>query len=247
MIRGLYTAGTGMLLKRRQMETVINNITNADTTGYKKEYFISTPFSQVMVNRLNDSMPGTIGNMTFGAQPDQLYINFETGSFETTGSTTDFAIAGDAFFAVETPDGERYTKNGAYVLNSEGYLTDANGNYLLGTNGRIYVGSEDFAVDAQGRVTVGGAQTNQIRLVGFEDLNTLRKQGSNLFFSDEAPAELTGTVDIKQGFLETSNVDIAREMVDMMTVYRTYETNQRILTMIDETIGMSVNNIARLG
>jgi flagellar basal-body rod protein FlgG len=228
------------------METVINNITNADTTGYKKEYFISTPFEEVLVNRINDAAPGAVGDMTFGGQPDQLYINFETGSLETTNNTTDLAVTGDAMFVLETPAGERYTKNGAFVLNSEGYLTDTEGNYLLGTEGRIYVGSENFAVDAEGTVTVDGVAQNQIRLASFEDMNTLRKQGSNLFNSDAAPIDATGEVEIKQGFLETSNVDIAREMVDMLTVYRTYETNQRILTMIDETVGMAVNSIARL-
>jgi len=257
MVRGQYIAGTGMLLQRRLMENITHNITNADTTGYKKEHVVSHSFDEVLIKRVNDthvlgqtriSSASAVGPLNLGTQVDQLYINFDEGSLEGTGRNTDMAIVGDAFFVVRTPDGERYTRSGAFYIDQLGYLVDGEGNYLLGRNGPILVGGMNFTVDNQGGVRVGEdyQYIDQIRVVSFTDNATLRKQGSNLYYSLTAPQAAPNQYQIAQGFLETSNVDIGREMVDMLTVYRTYETNQRMLTMIDETVGKAVTEIGRL-
>jgi len=250
MDRGLYIAGTGMLLQRRLMENITNNISNADTTGYKKEHLVSHSFDDVMIERIKDTnvvgWTRYVGPLNFGTQVDQLYINFEQGSFEGTERNTDLALVGDVFFVVQTQDGERYTRSGAFYIDDQGYLVDGEGNFLLGENGPIYVGGMNFTVDEQGAVFVDYEYTDRIRVVSFEDNGALRKQGSNLYFSLEDPMAEARPHRIEQGFLEISNVEIAREMVDMLTVYRTYETNQRMLSMIDETIGKAVNEIGRL-
>jgi len=275
MVRGQYIAGTGMLLQRRLMENITNNITNADTTGYKKEHLVSHSFDEVMIKRYNDpavvsqttipqhvhitdfphaagSTPITyvdgtpVGPMHLGTQIDQLYINFEQGAFDGTERNTDLAITGDAFFVMQTLDGERYTRAGAFYVDDTGFLVDGEGNYLLGENGPINVGGLNFRVDETGSVWVGNEYVDTIRLASFADNSALRKQGSNLLFSMEEPEAVTKPYRIRQGFLETSNVDIGREMVDMLMVYRTYETNQRMLTMVDETVGKAVNEIGRL-
>jgi flagellar basal-body rod protein FlgG len=246
MIRGLYTSGTGMMLMRRQMENVTNNIVNADTTGYKKEYFISHSFDQQLLNRINDTRPGTVGDYRFGTQPDQLYVDYSTGSFEETGSKLNFAIEGEGFLVVETAAGERYTRNGALSMNAEGYLIDVNGNYVLGEAGRINLPDPACAVNTQGEITFNGEFVDRLRLVEFADTGELRKEGDSLFYTTGAEPLPAANSAILQGFLETSNVNVGQEMVDMITVYRNYETNQRILTMIDETLGLSVNQIGRL-
>ena len=253
MVRGQYIAGTGMLLQRRLMETITNNISNADTTGYKKEHLVSHTFDDVLIERINDPhvlrQTRRVGPLEFGTQVDQLYVNYEEGNLEGTERKTDMALVGDAFFVVGTPAGERYTKSGAFYIDNAGYLVDGEGNFLLGENGPIYVGGMNFTVDTSGGVRLGdggGEYADMIRVVSFEDNGELRKQGSNLYFSLTAPKAVPNQYRIAQGFLEGSNVDIGREMVDMLTVYRTYETNQRILTMIDETVGRAVNEIGRL-
>ncbi|MDR0491342.1 MAG: flagellar hook-basal body complex protein [Oscillospiraceae bacterium] len=250
MVRGQYIAGTGMLLQRRLMENITNNITNADTTGYKKEHLVSHSFDEVLIERINDThvvgQTRLVGPLNFGTQIDQIYVNYETGSLEGTERSTDLALVGDVFFAVQTEGGERYTRSGAFYLDQLGYLVDGEGNFLLGENGNIYVGGLNFAVNELGEVWVGDEYTDRIRVVSFADNGTLRKQGSNLYYPLEAPEGQTKEYRIHQGFLETSNVDIGREMVDMLTVFRTYETNQRMLTMIDETVGRAVNDIGRL-
>ena len=249
MIRGLYVAGTGMMVQRRLMENVTNNITNVETTGYKKNYLITHSFDEVMLERIHDAefvgLKPQVGNMTFGALVDQIYQDFSQGGFETTGRSTDMALAGDGFFVVSTPEGERYTRSGAFALTVDGYICDPNGNYLLGRNGRINVGNSNFGVSENGTVMSDGQYIDTIRTVSFADNNTLRSQGSNLYSSTAGAIEGSDAV-IKQGFVENSNVAVSREMVDMITVFRAYETNQKILTMIDETLGKAVNEIGAL-
>ena len=250
MLRGMYTAGTGMLLQRRLMENITHNITNADTTGYKKEHVVSHSFDEVLVRRINDTHvlghTWIVGPLNLGTQVDQLYINFEEGALEGTERSTDMALIGDVFFAVQTEAGERYTRCGAFYIDEIGYLIDGEGNLLLGENGPINVGGLNFRVNEYGDVFVGEQYIDTIRVVSFEDNTSLRKQGSNLYYALEEPQAAANPHRIMQGFLETSNVDIAREMVDMITVFRTYETNQRMLSMIDETAGRAVNDIGRL-
>jgi len=250
MVRGLYIAGTGMLLQRRRMETITNNIANADTTAYKKEHFVSHSFDEVLTRRINDHNrfwpDSRVGPLNLGTQVDHLTIDFQMGNLEGTERPTDFALIGDGFFVVQTPQGERYTKTGHFYFDNEGYLIDGDGNYLLGANGPIYVGGFDFRVDTFGNVWTENGLSDTIRVVSFEDNTTLRRQGDNLYFATEAPMAAPNEYRIAQGFLESSNVDIGREMVDMLTMYRTYETNQRMITMIDETLGRAVNEIGRL-
>ena len=252
MVRGLYIAGTGMLLQRRRMETITNNIVNAETTGYKKEFNIAHSFDEVFLRRINDnrpilSTPGrAVGPLNLGTQVDHLYIDFTQGATEGTERPTDFALLGDGFFVVQTADGERYTKTGHFYLNDAGFLTDGDGNLLLGDNGPINVGGLNFSVDIAGNVFTADGYIDTIRVVSFEDNSTLRRQGNNLYFATEPPLAAAHPYSIAQGFLEMSNVDIGREMVDMLAMYRTYETNQRMITMIDETIGKAVNEIGRI-
>jgi len=252
MVRGQYIAGTGMLLQRRLMETITNNISNADTVGYKKEHLVSHSFDEVLVRRINDphvlAQTPRVGPLNLGTQIDQLYINFAEGSLDGTERNTDLALVGDAFFVVGTPAGERYTRSGAFYIDELGYLVDGEGNYLLGENGPIYAGGLNFSVDASGGVRISGEDeiSDRIRVVSFDDNNVLRKQGNNLYFSMAAPQTEPNEYRMVQGFLETSNVDIGREMVDMLSIFRTYETNQRMLTMIDETVGKAVTEIGRL-
>jgi len=257
MIRGFYTAASGMMLQRRHMDVITNNIANVETTGFRRQQLVSHSFDDVLIRRINDpdvvasrrtsimSAPA-VGPLRLGTQVDQIFTNFEEGRLEASELSTDMAIVGDAWFVVETPAGERFTRTGTFHLDELGYLIDFGGNFLQGENGRILVGNLGFTVDTLGTIRVGEEVIDTIRRVSFEDNNALRQQGHNLFFSLEAPQAVSNDNQIIQGFLESSNVDIGREMVDMLSVFRIYETNQRILTMIDESVGLAVNEIGRL-
>lgn len=248
MVRGTYIAGTGMLVQRRNMEVVTNNIVNSETTAYKKDTLIMRSFDDVMIIRADDMGVGRskpIGSLNFGAQVDEKHTDFSPGSFEETGRSTDIGLVGDVFFVFATPAGERYGRAGAFYVDSTGYLTDGDGNYPLGNNGPIYVGSEDFKIAENGAITVADRQTDTLRLASFDDNRSLRKQGDNLYFSADAPIAPRPYA-VKQGFVEMANLDIGREMVEMLALYRSYETNQRMLTMTDEITGKAVNEIGRV-
>ncbi len=251
MLRGLYSAATGMTVQRGKMDVLTNNVVNATTTGYKKDGLVSSSFEEVLIDRINDPYvinQGTgVGPYSFGTHIDEIHTDFTQGDLEFVVTQTSFALSGDGFFAVETPDDERYTRAGNFTVNAEGYLVTGEGHYVLGENGRIRVGAGDFAVDLKGNITANGWAIDSMRLVRFENTNDLRKQGDSLYysFSGEAPLAAENCT-VRQGFLESSNVDVATEMVNMITVYRTYEASQKILTMTDETLGLAVNKIGSL-
>jgi flagellar basal-body rod protein FlgF len=248
MVRGLYTAATGMTVQRNRMDVVTNNIVNAETPGYKTDNLITSTFNQVMLSRINDpniSIFGSqkVGGYDFGTHVDELVTNFSGGTLEQTDKYTDLALVGDGLFTVETAGGEtRYTRSGNFTVNSEGYLVTQDGDFVLGQNGRIYVGNDKFAVSGTGEVTGTTATPDTLSIVTFTDLGALRKEGNNLYgvYGDAAPVQSVNTT-VRQGMLEGSNVDVSNEMVDMISVYRKYEANQKIANMTDKTLELAVN------
>lgn len=253
MLRGLYIAGTGMILQRQRMNVVTNNLTNVETTGYKKDGVAPQSFEDVMISRLRDypSLEGNqVGPLTYGAYSDEVYTDFTQGPLEQSYRMEDLALEGEGFFVVNTPNGVRYTRAGDFFVNPNGYLVTQDGNYVLSTNNTpLLVGQGDFAVAQDGTVTnAGGVRVGQLRLVNFANTDNLRKDGNNLYTVVNNEAALpANNVSVRQGYLENSNVDTAREMVDMMEIYRSYEINQRIVRMTDETLGKAVSEIGRVG
>jgi flagellar basal-body rod protein FlgF len=251
MIRGLYTAATGMMVQRGRMDALTNNLVNADTTGYKNDEVMTSSFDSVMLKRINDpsvSVVGTnAGPYSFGTHVDELVTDFSDGIYEQTDQDTDLSLTGNGFFVVETPNGERYTRAGNFAVDIDGYLVTSDGNYVLGQSGRIRVGSDTFGVSEDGTVTGENAVSDKLRLVAFQD-GTLRKEGNSLYYAYEGaqPQDAAGCK-VMQGFLEGSNVSVADSMVDMLTLYRKYEACQKSVTMNDETLGLAANKLGRLG
>jgi len=245
MIRGFYNAATGMLVQRCRMDVITNNLVNAETTAYKADSLVQGVFSDMVLKRINGYGIRTIGTLSVGTKADGIVTSFAQGNPEQTGRACDFALNGDGFFVVSTPDGNRYTRNGGFSVTSDGYLINADGYYVQGQNGRIHVGGDGFSVDQQGNITVNGTITDKFRIVRFADLNALTKEGGSLFSSSEAPAADTQTT-VSQGYLESSNVDISGELTDMMAVTNMYSSNQRVLKMIDGTIDKAVNEVGRV-
>ncbi len=246
MIRSFYTAGTGMLTQRDRMDVLTNNLTNADTTGFKSDSLVLRGFKDIMISMYSGTRAsGTVGMLGNGAHNSRVITSFMQGSLEGTGRSLDFALEGDGFFVVSTPGGERYTRDGSFSVSSDGYLLSSGGYYVQGQNARIYVGGDGFAVNEEGNVSVNGAVTDRIRIVRFENAASLRKDGNNLYTSGVRPLQDNDTK-VMQGFIEGSNVDISGELTNMLAVSRSYETNQRVLRMVDGTLEKSVNSIGRI-
>lgn len=235
-----------MLAQRKAMDVLTNNLANVTTTGFKRDSLLTRSFSEVLIGRINDpeTNSGGIGTMTFGVHADDAVTSFEQGSLEPTGRAADLAIVGDGFFVVETPDGLRYTRNGNFQVNDQGFLCTAEGYYVRGTNGRINVGSQGFAVDLNGNITTAAGGNARLQLVTFADPGVLTKAGANLFSGPLTAANATGQV--RQGWLEGSNVELGSEMVTMISVQRNYEANQRMINMINDTLQKTVNEVGRI-
>lgn len=248
MVRGLYTAATGMAVQQNKMDVLTNNIVNAETTGFKKDSLVNSAFDEVMLKRIHDPNVNIyggdeVGGYSSGTHIDELFTDFSEGNLENTEKPTDLALAGEGFFVIETPEGERYTRSGNFSVDEQGYLVTKDGNYALGDNGRIQVGSADFSVALDGSISTG----DRLRIVTFPNLGVLRKQGNNLYYPYEGAAAVPAQeFQVRQGVQENSNVAMENEMVDMVTVYRKYEASQKIVSLTDQTIGLAVN-LGKLG
>lgn len=245
MLRSLYISASGMLAQRRTMDVLTNNLANVDTIGYKKDSLMTKPFSDVLIGRINDPEYNSagIGKFSYGLHADEISTSFEQGPMQGTDRTADLALAGDGFFVVETPQGLRFTRSGNFQVDGNGFLCTNEGYYVRGTAGRIRVGSQQFAVDSSGNI-VSAAGTAKLQIVKFANNNVLRKAGNNLY-SGPLTAQ-NATCEVRQGFLEGSNVDLGSEMVNMIAVQRNYESNQRMISIINSTLEKTVNEVGRL-
>ncbi|MDS1029550.1 flagellar hook-basal body complex protein [Bacillota bacterium LX-D] len=252
MIRGIYTAATGMLVQDIKQDLITNNIANINTPGYKKSEVSVSSFPQVLLSKIdgekgsqNGSKP--IGAYSNGVMIDREVIDWQNGSLEETGNNSDLALLGTGFFTLQTAQGVRYSQNGSFKVDGQGYLVNNQGDYVLGTNGRILVGENNFKVDPNGAVTVDGTNVDYLRITNFTDPSYLTRQGSDLYTAinqaqarNLAPEE----VQIKQGFIEKPNFNLVNEMVNMIMVMRSYESGQKTIQAQDEILGKSVNDIA---
>lgn len=243
MNRGLYVAGTAMITNRQRMDVISNNIANATTTGFKEDTFVSRSFKDMLISATNEdnivNKTREVGPYNTGIHVDAVYTNFTTGAITQTELPTDLAIEGDGrFFVVEAPGGERYTRDGSFRIDNNGYLVTQDGYNVLGRNGRIYVGEGELAVNGAGDVEVDGAYADTIRIARVDDLNALRKEGQNLYVGNGT--DVADGFIIRQNALESSNTDVITGIVDMMKVYRNYESNQEVIKTIDSTLGKAV-------
>lgn len=251
MVRGYYIAGTGMITERARLNVISNNIANVDTVGYKKDSMLSRSFNDLLLQRTNDPALGVtypdVGPINTGVYADETVTSFNQGMVESTGLKTDMMINGDAFFVVKGTGDELYTRAGNFTLDGEGNLLDAYGNFVQSESGNIKLTNEQFTVYPDGTIIddVSGAEAGKIKMVAFEDNNKLLKVGTNMFSAngaqDKTPDE---TVTVTQGAIETSNADVATEMVNMIIANRAYGSNAQTLQLIDGTVEKAVNNIA---
>lgn len=267
MLRGFYTAASGMISQQRQQESLANNIANANTPGYKADQATLRAFPELLIQQmgskkipttrgLNLPLSQPIGSLNTGAYVHEMVPNYSQGDIRETGLATDIAIAngvfpdetGSLFFTVQNEDGEvRFTRNGNFTVDGQGALVTNQGYYVLDQNGNpIQTNGMDFIVSQEGMLQFEG-ENIQLGIAYFADANSLTKEGDNLFSgeADDLPANATYTV--QQGALEQSNVDSLKVMTEMMQAYRMFETNQRVLKAYDESMGKAVNEIGRIG
>lgn len=257
MVKGLYTAYTGMINEQHRMDTLTNNLANSTTVGYKKEGSTSQSFDTVLAYKLKDAsedpnVPRRIGYNNPGVKIGENYTDWEQGSFKITDNTYDLALSGDGFFTIEFTNkaGETstmYSRDGSFSLTTEGYLVTKDGNYVMGSNGKIKLDPlQESSIDSQGNIYQGDKLVDTIKLTDFEDYNYLEKYGENLLRPVEGATYRDANAKVYSGYLEMSNVNIVTEMVDLIAITRQYEANQKVIKSIDDTLEITSSRLGRL-
>ena len=259
MVKGLYTAYTGMLNEQNRMDIMTNNLANASTVGFRKEGSTSQSFNSLLAYKLKDSSVGlgtkqNIGRNTPGVKIGENYTDFTQGSFRITGNTFDVALSDAGFFAVEFTNkaGEtstRYTRAGNFTLNKEGYLVNSDGDYVLDTNNRhIKLDPlKDTVITSDGGIYQGDdTRLAQIQVVDFEDYDYLKRVGETFFEPIEGAKFTTSAAQVQSGYLEMANVQVVSEMVNMIAITRQYESNQKVLQTMDNSLEIATRELGRL-
>lgn len=250
MLRGYYTAANGIINEQRILNVITNNIANAKTAGYKSDEAIPTTFAEelLLING-KKSATGTIRYRTI----DYTDTNLEQGTFENTGSRLDMALVGNVYFNIEERrSGERLlSRNGQFTINSEGYLTLGTTGYVLDENGeRIQLGTADFSVDRFGNITAGDGRTFTLGLSYLAPDSDIEKVDDNLMRPyEDTPIgnfpEGEG-YQVKQGWFERSNVDVAEETIRAMDAQHVFTACSTALKIANSINQLAANELSKV-
>lgn len=260
MVKGLYAAYTGMVNEQHRMDVLTNNLANANTNGYKKEGATSQSFNDVFAYKIKDGSdaPRTvkrIGINNLGVKIGEGYTDFSQGPLKSTSNPYDLALTDSGFFAVEytNKNGDtsvKYTRDGNFTLNMEGELVTQDGDFVLDKDGnhiQIDHQAGEVQINILGEIIQDGQVVGEIQVTDFEDYNYLVHFGENYYEPIEGAEETEPKAQIYAGFLETSNISVVTEMVNMISVSRAYDSNQKVITTIDSTLDVTANQLGRLG
>lgn len=251
MMKGFYNLTSGMLSQGRRMDVVANNMTNIATAGFKAEHYTDRTFDEVMISRIGNLVKDPTQTFeTYQAYilaPDQLYTDYTQGSLEETTLPLDFAIEGEGFFAIDTGDGVAYTRAGSFTLDNEGYLCLSELGRVLDQEGNpIQLPTDKIDADAVGNIYVKDSNEylGTLGVYMFEDNQALERTPYGLFTGQGA--QLNENVVIHHKWVERSNVNMVKEMVNMMATQRTLQSAAQMSKLYDEVIKRVVSEIGRL-
>jgi flagellar basal-body rod protein FlgF len=299
MLRGLYTAASGMISQQRKHDTITNNIANINSPGFKQSNALSRSFPEMLLSRIRggqgDAAAVPIGRLNMGVFAEENISIHTQGDLQETQNPYDFALVSNiqvpgitfdgggkyvnpngeriyqpqALFTVVNAAGEqRYSLNGKFTVDPSGQLVNADGNLVLGRNQQpivlvdsatgqpirsFKVTNKGEFLDGNGRPIIGvNGQPIALLLSRAENPNLLIREGNGLYrvnpgdqgtITPIAPAD---QVEVRQGYIERSNVDPAQSMVDMMSALRAYEANQKVIQFYDKSMEKAVNEIGRV-
>jgi len=233
MDRSIFVALTGAMAQQKRLEVASYNISNADTTGYKKQ---ANLFQATFTDALK-------------AYPvdDGIDLDMTQGSLRNTGNKFDLAIMGDGFFVIKTPQGERYTRQGDFTISPDGTLTTKEGFPVLGAGGEIQIigKDKDIVVNGAGGISTKNMPKTMLSLVSFDKDTKFIKEGQ--FYTvtggsvNKNPA--LGEIIVVQGNLEVSNVNAAKEMVNLIEIIRNYDSQSKMIQTLDEMTKKTINDI----
>ncbi len=269
MVKGLYTAHTGMINQMERLDVLTNNLANSDTNGYKSEFATTQSFDDVYsfkVKDLTESVTGYQGNylgaINLGVKIGEVYTDFSQGSLNETGNTFDLALASEGFFAISFANGDgttsfKLTRDGAFTIDADGYLRTKDGDYVLNQaaalagdaseDGYIQLDTSlDVTIDRAGGIWQNGQLVATVGIVDVDDYDYIEKYGENMYEIVDGGNIIDSESDVYQGYIEMSNVQVVNNMVDMIVVSRAYESNQKLITTIDGMMDISSNQLGKV-
>jgi flagellar basal-body rod protein FlgG len=258
MIRALWTSASGMEAQQMNLDVIANNLANVNTSGFKKS---SIQFQEMMydtnkspgASSTDSSTTPTGAQVGYGSKPVATERNFTQGNLQQTGNTYDVAIQGQGFYKITLPDGTNaYTRDGSFLVNADGNLVTNQG-YLVTGVGQIDPKATNVAISSDGTIsaTVNSAvvKISPITISNFPNPEGLNSLGSNLYQETAASGNAldgqipgqNGMGTLSQGYIETSNVQVVEEMVNMIQAQRAYEINSKAIQTSDQMMGMANN------
>jgi flagellar basal-body rod protein FlgF len=237
MAYDVYDIANVCAIKLTQLDYVTNNLANASTPGFKAE-------------RLTFGLQYEDVQSSLQGRPQELpkvRIDYAQGSHQKTDNSLDVALEGDGFFAVRTKEGIAYTRRGNFGMNTDGELVTDAGDLVLGESGPIKIKGETVLIDRQGQISVDGNPAGRLRIVHFGNMQNLVRTGNGLF-ADPGNAEPAKpeSVEVASGYLELSNVNAIKEMVEMIDIQRSFETYQKVIQSISDQDKLSTNRVGKL-
>ncbi|HEX3464013.1 MAG TPA: flagellar basal-body rod protein FlgF [Candidatus Elarobacter sp.] len=253
----MYTAVSGALVAQSAVDTIANNLANVNTAGFKRQVLIAQAQPRRDIYRFQTDpsaktggvpAQAAIGALGSGAQVYDTPADYAQGTIASTGNDLDVALSGPGFFAVRGGNGAlRYTRDGAFVRDQNGYLTAQNGDRVLGQNGAPIVlpASGKVGIAADGTISVDGQRYDKLNVVEFANLGNLRPEGATRFADAGAGARPAANTSTLQGSLEKSNADVVRSMVDLISMQRWFDANQKSIQTQDDAVALAVQTVGR--
>ena len=259
MIEGIYISASGMLPKATRQEAIANNVANVEVPGFKRDSLFLREVQEAKKRQSGDYPDWRINRF------EGIWTDFEQGELRRTGDMFDLALKGNGFFAVRTPEGVQYTRNGNFTKNAEGALVTPLGHIVLDENEADILIPQTFQVpiiDAGGVIRGRDEQTGEDQVIGrlqvvdFPELRDsvaraqspyqppLSKSPAGQYIAQPGTPRIPAEgVEVSQGFLEESNVDPVLEMVKMIDIFRSYEADQKAIQIQDSTLDRAVNDV----
>lgn len=252
MFQGFYMATSGMLTQNRNLNVISNNMANVSTPGFRSDQYMATTFREEVISRIGNKDKSSytpIGTTSKIRASDETITDYTEQYYSPTRNALDFALSGSGFFCVQSEEfGTVYTRNGSFTLDDQGYLYLPTIGRVLGTNGNpIYLGRDDIVASDTGMIYSedGNTTFGQIAVVDFADYQQqLVKETGNVFVAPNGGAfNANGETQVVNYALESSNVDVIAEMVEMMSAQRALQSSSQVLKMYDTIMGKIVSQL----
>jgi len=245
MNSGYYAACTGLVSRTEALDTIANNLANVSTTGFRGRHNV---FSSVLASTGNGPLSVLNQDANDYGVLSGTRLDSTQGALERTGNDMDFAIEGPGYLAVQTASGTAYTRGGNFHVSPQGLLVTAAGDPVMGDNGPIPVVGTPLSISADGTISVKGAVAGHLKVVEFAASVELKSAGENYYTAPNGSAVAATKSNVRQGMLESSNVNPVTSVVEMISAQREVETMRRVLTMFNSELDKTAaQDLARVG